>query len=242
MAGTSSHSCAQRLSASLRTTQLELGPGLHHGRQCSTPFGITADNTRLPPGQGPGRVAVLNAFRHHCGQHLCNQDVEPQLLQSAQRLSASLRTTRPNRTSGRVVSRSAQRLSASLRTTRFPRAWASRVNPAAGAQRLSASLRTTLRRGQRGGVRHGVLNAFRHHCGQHWLDTESDHHGWMCSTPFGITADNTDSAGADGRYDYSCSTPFGITADNTGQAPAAPRVSSRAQRLSASLRTTRVSG
>ncbi len=36
-----------------------------------------------------------------------------------------------------------------------------------------------------------VLNAFRHHCGQHQHDDHHDLQHDECSTPFGITAVNT---------------------------------------------------
>ena len=193
------------------TLRVSRGNGL--GQLCSTPFGITADNTPSAPTprrprassaqrlsaslrttpagwrrpRRPGRV--LNAFRHHCGQHMARQTGRYGTLSCAQRLSASLRTTRGRGAEGAADHGCAQRLSASLRTTLdlCRRAFA-RVE---GAQRLSASLRTTRHLHVRPPAVRPVLNAFRHHCGQHFHCSRGSTGVFGCSTPFGITADNT---------------------------------------------------
>ena len=179
---------AQRLSASLRTTQGDavLVP---NNSLCSTPFGITADNTRSRAGPPSGCRRVLNAFRHHCGQHTAAGGTAPGMPRRAQRLSASLRTTPSPAPVPTFCRFRAQRLSASLRTTQQS-SWGRCSRPR-------------------------VLNAFRHHCGQHLAHRTRSALSRMCSTPFGITADNTATARGVEAVVHPCSTPFGITADNT---------------------------
>ncbi len=178
---------AQRLSASLRSTpgacpsqvyaagvlnafrhhcgQHTITPGIESiHKECSTPFGITAVNT-WPTYEAPDRAGVLNAFRHHCGQH-----------------------------------------------------------PPTG-QRMTCYK--------------CVLNAFRHHCGQHLNQGLAAPSEVGCSTPFGITAVNTTTSTYLPNTRRACSTPFGITAVNTSVRGRPFTRPSSAQRLSASLRSTR---
>ncbi len=83
---------------------------------------------------------VLNAFRHHCGQHAVNSAFTPPLT-CAQRLSASLRST----LSGSCASHRPIRVLNAFRHHCGQHAY--------GIESRSA--------------RQPVLNAFRHHCGQH---------------------------------------------------------------------------
>ena len=203
---------AQRLSASLRSTR----HADHHSqrvRLCSTPFGITAFDTSVGSWVGPqvwGRV--LNAFRHHCVRHPAFNASTGRVRFRAQRLSASLRSTRWGRSPANCVG-CAQRLSASLRSTQRRQGYG--PAQAAGAQRLSASLRSTPGGGRTRYTSSGVLNAFRHHCVRHFCLSRALAVSLMCSTPFGITAFDT----------------TGLAARRSSRL--------RAQRLSASLRSTR---
>ncbi len=156
---------------------------------------------------------VLNAFRHHCGQHrrAAVELLESQPCSTPFGITAVNTPRPPRRATGPG---GAQRLSASLRSTHYLTQL--RHKPALGAQRLSASLRSTHREGGVPIHPSAVLNAFRHHCGQHKGITTS-------SFPF----------------TRMCSTPFGITAVNTFLSPSSQARLICAQRLSASLRSTR---
>src|SRR5215207_7716861 len=61
--------------------------------ECSTPFGIIGIFTEVFDEHGP-RFGVLNAFRHHWNLHLGCRSSRPCRLPSAQRLSASLESSR----------------------------------------------------------------------------------------------------------------------------------------------------
>ncbi len=161
---------------------------------------------------------VLNAFRHHGEYDHLRQPRCGRFRRGAQRLSAS-RRVRPFPPADPVDPAGAQRLSASRRvrrcladcglpaSIRAQRLSASRrvrhVGASAqhpvivGAQRLSASRRVRPARGVWCFVQDpDVLNAFRHH-GEY--DRVSGgrrrRHHVACSTPFGITASTTKSAG-----------------------------------------------
>ena len=128
---------------------------------CSTPFGVTVFFTRTGRAAAPPR-RVLNAFRRHCLLHMTPMLSAP-APQGAQRLSASLSSSRPSpaRTSARVGC--AQRLSASLSSSRR----ASRPCSRRGSRVLNAFRRHCLLHAERIDhqfARRGVLNAFRRHC------------------------------------------------------------------------------
>ena len=169
-------------------------------------------------------------------------------------------TRQPCRPWAEGTSRCAQRLSASL--------WSARpemINSCVrldGAQRLSASL-WSAHPGTRCRSDAGfVLNAFRHHCGRHFLRHGHQPACQLCSTPFGITVVGTLTIPFIfmaccvlnafrhhcGRHilavrrlglDVRCSTPFGITVVGTLRLRLRLREQSRAQRLSASLWSAR---
>ena len=223
---------AQRLSASLLTSQaspttswarvLVLNAFRHHCLRHAAPIAL-----------GSAGDPVLNAFRHHCLRHSMRKRWQP-ARSCAQRLSASLLTSRAAARGSCADGASAQRLSASLLTSppvRHPE-WCG----GSGAQRLSASLLTshtrmveefasikcstpfgitayvTRRHAQTSRETHGVLNAFRHHCLRHGIWAGFCVYPSRCSTPFGITAYVTREAMPGGLIDVQCSTPFGITA------------------------------
>ncbi len=178
---------AQRLSASLNSTRGWCRAVSGTLAMCSTPFGITEFDTRRMPTRPSARLVCSTPFgitefdTLRLGQLACRH------ARRAQRLSASLNSTRSrsrrcgcrlarcstpfgitefdtHATTATVGDRllSAQRLSASLNST--PRHRPSIAAVDAGAQRLSASLNSTRRRQPTHvGGRHAVLNAFRHH-------------------------------------------------------------------------------
>ncbi len=160
----------------------------------------------------------------------------------------------------RLTAFSAQRLSASLRSTP-PVGWATQRRDR-GAQRLSASLRSTLGRAAARVRGREVLNAFRHHCGQHARVNRGPghlgdvlnafrHHCGQHSSALGLRGRRGQVLNAfrhhcgqhvaDHAGDHLtavCSTPFGITAVNTWPAAPTSKRPRSAQRLSASLRST----
>ena len=257
-----SYNCAQRLSASLRTTRkARMGPtdvvrvlnafrhhcGQHErSRDDARPLVVVLNAFRHHCGQHrllaaalPGPSLVLNAFRHHCGQHVLVVVFRAVVVVCSTPFGITAdNTAGPPRPPCPSLP-SAQRLSASLRTTRDRLPEHGRQQPGCSTPFGITADNTGLRRsGRTAGS--AVLNAFRHHCGQHVERLRTVRTHLACSTPFGITADNTGGPGIDGPPDRECSTPFGITADNTpagGRPPARTRC---AQRLSASLRTTRL--
>ncbi len=275
--------CAQRLSASLRSTLDRCSTNAELVR-CSTPFGITAVNTRPKPVRtgdrpgaqrlsaslrsthcharhGPAETRVLNAFRHHCGQHRNSDSSRAVLNPCAQRLSASLRSTRavdeelPLR--GGVLNafrhHCGQHLNrnkvgeAALDVLNAFRHHCGQHNRAVRTVPLAGSVLNAFR--HHCGQHHQtacpqaagrpVLNAFRHHCGQHVGGRDQD------QVLRGVLNAIRHHCGQHARKSRiiplgsRCSTPFGITAVNTrlkARSPAPWPYS--AQRLSASLRST----
>ena len=87
---------------------------------CSTPFGIIGIFTLRAPRSGHPRThPVLNAFRHHWNLHPQDALASPLTFRRAQRLSASLESSRSTRRADGVRILSAQRLSASLESSRL---------------------------------------------------------------------------------------------------------------------------
>ncbi len=201
---------------------------------CSTPFGITAVNTRRPAPRR-GRHPVLNAFRHHCGQHRLVVDLRPFLL----RCSTPFGITAVNTSNSSAMIVAPKWCSTPFGITAVnTRGGASYHGPNSRAQRLSASLRSTRRGPRTCSTFRRVLNAFRHHCGQHSTCEASMPRLSMCSTPFGITAVNTRRRRS-GRRQTGCAQRLSASLRSTrpGPRPSTP-VPRGAQRLSASLRST----
>ena len=206
---------------------------------------------------------VLNAFRHHRGRHTPFEATVLQffIVLNAFRHHRGRHASPPARSCRRP--RCAQRLSASQRSARGERS-ARSSNPAC-AQRLSASQRSA--RKCPGDRRYEciVLNAFRHHRGRHGRLRGGVRPTRKCSTPFGITEVGTrihlhrnvisthvlnafrhhrGRHSRRGRCETlrgACSTPFGITEVGTRPGRRGPSSHRCAQRLSASQRSAPIS-
>ena len=156
--------------------------------------------------------AVLNAFRHHCLRHPFTLVPVVAEGSGAQRLSASLLSSRRGWTWLACRSMGAQRLSASLLSSLrsmilrrtialqvlnafrhhcFRHRWALPCRRQT-IDVLNAFRHHCLRHAtgctRRGTRRVGVLNAFRHHCFRHDPKFAPCSRQQLCSTPFGITA------------------------------------------------------
>ncbi len=202
----------------------------HRNGMCSTPFGITAGITR-PPGSRPRRAFVLNAFRHHGRDHDRRGGAAPLHMVV---LNAFRHHGRDHGT-GPLVEKGCYQCSTPFGITAGI-TWCSRPSRPArrtSAQRLSASRpgSLVLRCDARLGVQ--VLNAFRHHGRDHGLVDAMRDTGYLCSTPFGITAGITTKPDRSPAATW-CSTPFGITAGITRHRIERTPSEPRAQRLSAS--------
>src|SRR6218665_567420 len=135
------------------------------GRECSTPFGITARGTTAPASYNPKA-------------------------RSAQRLWASRAGEPPSRKMVAVGTECSTPFGITARGTRLPR-WSPPKIPVLNAFRHHGQ--GNVRRLQRGaGEGPVVLNAFRHHGQGNHQGLARSTAGSVCSTPFGITARGTD--------------------------------------------------
>ena len=210
-ASASSSVCSTPYGITAEVTRLRVS-ALRLRIRCSTPYGITAEVTPRVHG-AMHRLRVLNALRHHGGGHSprAARSIAAAACSTPYGITAEVTSWRSSRTTGRRP----------------------------GAQRLTASRRRSPCGGSRSGEPARVLNALRHHGGGHggglvWFASARNvlnalrHHGGghgevfaeqgnrdKCSTPYGITAEVTSGSAEENPCRSKCSTPYGITAEVT---------------------------
>ncbi len=192
------------------TAVITICPDVFHqpGAGCSTPFGITAVITVGLLERTLFDGSVLNAFRHHCCHHTF----------TAAKLGYSTPCSTPfgitavitaavamwrekhgvlnafrhhccHHTMAEIKSLSLAKCSTPFGITAvITIACSWMLDHAICAQRLSASLLSSRRDSGANGPHHRVLNAFRHHCCHHSRGHVRAVIYIVCSTPFGITA------------------------------------------------------
>ncbi len=227
--------CAQRLSASLRST-----PARSDSSRCRTACAqrLSASlrsTPRMPSRPGPS-PPVLNAFRHHCGQHPAGHRPAPRLRSVLNAFRHHCGQHNSEKSFFHLPAPCSTPFGITAVNTLPCR---SRTWSASRAQRLSASLRSTLHPPGHQGHAHRVLNAFRHHCGQHVRKTgqtarsaavlnafrhHCGQHVIVCPPwPVAPRAQRLSASLRStqrpphrrGPLNRMCSTPFGITAVNT---------------------------
>ena len=137
--------CAQRLSASLSSSPVTSGQHRLIGL-CSTPFGVTVFFTQLLSSRLQN-LTVLNAFRRHCLLHNSRPSICARLIASAQRLSASLSSSRRVTSWNSVKRECSTPFGVTVFFTTWPCSPSCRGSRC--AQRLSASLSSSRGGGRR---------------------------------------------------------------------------------------------
>ncbi len=209
---TSTRNSAQRLSASLESSQ-----GYAHAlpsslTRCSTPFGIIGiftDNLGSAPALG---AWVLNAFRHHWNLHPL-------------RGKRGIHNHKCSTPFGIIGI--------------FTRRRKSLMSGRGSAQRLSASLESSRGRDEDALPSLSVLNAFRHHWNLHLLMPAWRARRWRCSTPFGIIGIFTHGGPARSNQHLPGAQRLSASLESSrGGKIWRVRAEPRAQRLSASLESS----